>query len=259
MTKLMMFYNNITPLSRETHKKWKFKATTDYAFAKDVHLTPLAGSEFAIASRNYPIVFASNKDDQNKENFFPVAILSLIESKNFFVDAANRWLENAYIPAFIRRYPFMLAGKADAEELSVCVDTESKMFNEFLGTELFNDDGSVSPFLEDRIRFLNGFKGEMERTQQFVTKLVDSELLVKKTLEVTSANGQNARLQDFWMVDEEKFNKMNGDQLVKFHRKGFLSWIVIHLLSLNNLPPLLNNQMKNQPIAAPKADKTETH
>lgn len=255
----MMFYNNITPLSRETHRKWKFKPTADYAFAKDVHLTPLAGSEFAIASRNYPIVFASNKDDNNKENFFPVAILSLIENKNFFVDAANRWLENAYVPAFIRRYPFMLAGKADAEELAVCVDTDSKMFNEILGAELFNDDGSVSQFLEDRIRFLNGFKGEMERTQQFVTMLESSELLVKKSLEVTSANGQNARLQDFWMVDEEKFNKMNGDHLAKFHKKGFLTWIVIHLLSLNNLPPLLNNQVKKQPMSASKTEKAETN
>ena len=261
MPTVMLFYKNIVPISRETHKKLKFSAPKNLDFAANTHWVPLAGEEFYQAALNYPILFMGAEDKEGKITYTAVAMLGLANDENDYLDKDKKWRPDTYIPAFVRRYPFVLAGAPDQKELTVCFDSESGMFNEVEGIDLFNSDGSVSPFMEDRINFLNAFKNSMEQTSKFLETIAKMGLFKKQSIDIRSQSGQTARLENFWIIDTEKFNKLSGDQLAKLHKQGFLGWIFAQLMSMNNLPSLMNlhlAHMKNA-ITAPKSaisDKT---
>ncbi|MHC5305970.1 SapC family protein [Bartonella sp. LJL80] len=246
MTTVMLFYKNIQPISREGHKKLKFNPPSHAAFAANTHWVPLAGEEFYQAALTYPILFMGVENGEGKMSYTSVALLGLANNSNDFLDKEKSWQVDTYIPAFVRRYPFILAGAPDQQELSVCIDTESGMFNELTGVDLFNSDGSISPLMEERINFLNSFKNSMEQTSQFVDMLAKMDLLVKESVNIRNTAGQSARLEDFWVVDAKKFNKLSGDQLAKLHKRGFLGWIFSHLMSMNNLPHLLSLRVAHQ-------------
>jgi len=54
------------------------------------------------AARTYPIVFSAAAPT------VPFAVVGLRENENLFVDATGNWRDDAYIPAYVRRYPFCL-------------------------------------------------------------------------------------------------------------------------------------------------------
>ena len=261
MPTVMLFYKNIVPISRETHKKLKFNAPKNLEFAANTHWVPLAGEEFYPAALNYPILFMGAEAKDGHITYTAVAMLGLANDENDYLDKDKKWRSDTYIPAFVRRYPFVLAGTPEQKELTVCFDSESGMFNEVEGIDLFNSDSSISPFMEDRINFLNAFKNSMEQTTKFLETIAKMGLFKKQSIDIRSQSGQTARLENFWIIDTEKFNKLTGDQLAKLHKQGFLGWIFAQLMSMNNLPSLMNlhlAHMKNA-ITAPKTailDKT---
>ncbi|WP_297322913.1 SapC family protein [uncultured Bartonella sp.] len=239
MTTVMLFYKNIVPISRETHKKLKFSAPANAAFAANTHWVPLAGEEFYLAALSYPILFMGNETPDGKIGYTAVALLGLANNENDYLDHDNKWRADTYIPAFVRRYPFVLAGTPDQKELTVCFDSDSGMFNEVEGIDLFNSDDSVSPFLENRINFLNNFKTGMEQTEKFLETIEKMGLLKKQSIDIRAQTGQSARLENFWMIDTEKLDKLPGDQLAKLNKRGFLGWIFAQLMSMNNLTNLM--------------------
>ncbi|RME66582.1 MAG: hypothetical protein D6782_04055, partial [Alphaproteobacteria bacterium] len=110
-------YRNLVPLSPSRHGDLSFRPTGDFKFARSLNAVPLMAEEFPLAQRNYPIMFTYGKVVQ------PLAILGLKDGENMFVNEAGEWQENAYIPAYVRRYPFLLARlRPDDERLSLCID-----------------------------------------------------------------------------------------------------------------------------------------
>ncbi|WP_317993963.1 SapC family protein [Bartonella gliris] len=240
MANVMLFYKDITPINKVSHKNLKFAPPSDMSFAKDTHWVPLASSEYFQAALHYPILFMCAEDEQKKKHYTSAALVGLSNDENDYITSDKSWEKNTYVPAFVRRYPFVLAQFKDEKELSVCFDQQSGMFNEVTGTELFNSDGSISPFMEERIRFLESFKIAMEKTAEFIDALVEMDLLSQKSINVKNDKGLSAQLEHFWVVDEEKLNKLSAHQLAKLHKNGFLGLIFAHLMSTNNLLKILS-------------------
>lgn len=243
MANVMLFYKNIIPINKITHKNLKFTLQNDMSFAQKTHWVPLANSEYFTAALDYPILFMSAQDEQNKRHYTSIALVGLSNNENDYITTNKNWKKDTYIPAFVRRYPFVLAQIPNEKELSVCFDQGSGMFNEVEGIDLFNADGAVSPFLEERIQFLEKFRIAMDKTSEFIETLANMELLSEKSINVTNDKGHSAQLEHFWIVDEEKLNKLSASQLAKLHKNGFLGCIFAHLMSMNNLLKILS--MKN--------------
>ncbi|WP_455480656.1 SapC family protein [Bartonella sp. B12(2025)] len=246
MANVMLFYKDITPINKVFHKNLKFSPPSNMSFAKDTHWIPLASSEYFQAALDYPILFMSAEDEQKKRHYTSAALVGLSNDENDYIASDENWKTNTYIPAFVRRYPFVLAQIKNEKELSVCFDQQSGMFNEITGTELFNSDGSVSPFMEERIRFLESFKIAMEKTAEFIDTLVEMDLLSQKSINVKNDQGLSAQLEHFWIVDGEKLNKLSAHQLAKLHKNGFLGLIFAHLMSTNNLLKILSLKGEKQ-------------
>lgn len=246
MTTLLL-YKDIKALNRDEHKTLKIKSADDCTFAAGTHLVPLAGLEFFQAARHYPILFIGEGNQAT-----PIALLGLSEGHNAFLDAKAQWQANTYVPAFVRRYPFVLAQEGD-ESFTVCFDAAYSGWNDQEGRELFSGSGENSDYLNEMIQFLQNFTGEMERTRAFVARLNELELLVPRTLQLTHASGETFVLRDFLAVDEQRFVALTDEQVLQLHKDGFLGWIYAHLMSLGNANQLFQAFLATkqaEPVAA---------
>lgn len=236
MTNTMLLYKDVTALSRDLHRSLRLKPTDRFGHAAATHWVPLGGVEFFRAALYYPIVFV-----QEKDKFAPVALLSLQPGHNGYLDKEGKWREHAYIPAFVRRYPFVLADTgAKNGELTVCIDRTWAGWNESEGQQLFTPEGKNTPFLDEMMKFMDSFRVEMQRTADFMETIARLGLLVQRTLTIRGAEGQALQLKDIHMIDEQKLGALKAQDLYKLNQSGTLGWIFAHLMSLANLPPLLS-------------------
>lgn len=231
---IMLFYQRAVALDRERHQNLKLALNADhFAFASATNSVLLAGIEFVEALRDYPIVFVGKEGGP----FTAAALVGLAADSNLMVDSAGQWEPGTYIPAFIRRYPFVLAGADDAESLTVCIDEAYTGLNEAHGEALFGAGRTATPYLDRMVDFLQQFHTEMKRTSVFADRLAQLGLLVNKAVTVERAGSQQL-LEGFWVVDEARLNALDDATVLELVRSGFMTWITAHLISLGNVSRL---------------------
>ena len=244
----LLFYDNPVALNKEAHQKIKVKAgDSNYAFAKATNSVVLAGVEFTEAAKEYPIVFA-----QAGDNLIPVALLGLRNEENLFIDEKDGW-DARYIPAFVRRYPFVLAGGAEDNQQVVCIDEGFSGFNDKDGEALFEDDGEPSPFLQKALEFLEEYQRQYVRTGQFIKRLQDNDLLQSLNAKIDLVDGQQFSLSGLLIVDEKKLLALSDEKALEFFKSGELAWVYCHLMSLGNMSAMVDKIAKVVAKPAKKA------
>lgn len=230
----MIFYQQAVALNRERHQKLKIQIKPDhFSFAAKTNSVLLAMSEFADASRDLPIVFVGKPDGP----FTVAALVGLADSENLMVGDKGDWETGTYIPAFIRRYPFVLAGADNAESLTVCIDEAYSGLGNSEGDALFSDEGKETDYLNNIVEFLRLFHAEMSRTSAFAGKVAELGLLTQKMITI-EYDGNKKVLDGLWVVDEAKLNALDDAKALELLRSGFMGLIYAHLLSLNNVSRL---------------------
>ncbi|MDZ7736348.1 MAG: SapC family protein [Gammaproteobacteria bacterium] len=166
MSNLPLFYQNVVPLNREKHGDWRIEPTNSYAFAAKTNSIYIAAVEFSRAVREYPIVFGKGTEG----NVFPVALLGLKNNQNVFVDGKGNWRAD-YIPAYVRRYPFILAETSQNGEstFTVCLDEDYSGFTQDgkKGQPLFDSNGEQTDLLRHSMDFLKEYQGHIQITTAF--------------------------------------------------------------------------------------------
>lgn len=232
----VLFYERPVPLNREGHKDLRIKPIDSAAFAAKTHSVPLTVGEFGPAARDFPILFGGN----NVEEAGPLAMLGLKQFENVFVDADGKWEQGAYIPAFVRRYPFILAEKpegAEGDDFTVFLDEAYPGFGTEEGDRLFNEDGSDTDTLKNAVRFLGEFQEHVKRTQAFTRRLRELDLLEERTIQIKDGD-RNMVINGLFVVNEEKLRKLDEKVAAELLADGSLGWIYAHLLSLANIDRL---------------------
>ncbi len=232
----VLFYERPVPLNREGHKDLRIKPIDSAAFAAKTHSVPLTVGEFGPAARDFPILFGGN----SVEEAGPLAMLGLKQFENVFVDADGKWEQGAYIPAFVRRYPFILAEKpegAEGDDFTVFLDEAYPGFGTEEGDRLFNDDGSDTDTLKNAVRFLGEFQEHVKRTQAFTRRLRELDLLEERTIQIKDGD-RNMVINGLFVVNEEKLRKLDEKVAAELLADGSLGWIYAHLLSLANIDRL---------------------
>lgn len=231
----MLFYERAVALNRERHQKLRLEpAAAHFAFAAKTNAILLASTELPEAARDYPIVFVGTAGGP----FTLAALVGLRKDENLLVDSAGQWDANSYVPAFARRYPFVLAEGEDKSILTVCVDETYPGLNEERGETLFDENGKETPYLKRVLDFLRAFHADMTRTRDFAARLNALGLLVSKvvTIEQQRAGATERQVvEGLWIVDEDKLRGIDDARAVELFRNGYLGWIYAHLLSLGNV------------------------
>jgi hypothetical protein len=237
---LPIFYNNLEPLSSQTHAKFKARMVDKAPFLSKNHAVPLTVDEFAMAQRHFPIVFSAGNDP------VPLALMGLNEGVNVFVDDEGKLTDPVYVPAYIRRYPFLLAKlRPDNDELSLCFDPTADAVGEFDEGQALFEDGKPSEATQEILRFAEQFEQAGQRTGQFMKELGDSGLLIDGEVAIQPNDSDKPFIyRGFKMVSEEKLREVRGDQLRKWSQSGLLALIYAHMFSLGLMREIFAKQMQ---------------
>jgi SapC len=248
---LPIFYKGLEPLSSSVHANFKTRSAQAAPFLAQAHAVPITIDEFVSAQRHYPIVFSVG------DNPVPLALMGLNEGVNVFVDDEGKLLGETYVPAYVRRYPFMLARlRPDAEELSLCFDSSSDLVGAFdEGNPLF-EDGKPSETTNAILKFCEEFEISAQRSNAFVKELKDAQLLIDGEVAIQPSNSDQPFIyRGFQMVSEEKLRELRGDELRKFNQNGILPLIMAHMFSLPQIREVFGKQVQQgkgpQPAGSP--------
>lgn len=232
----LLFYDKPVTLNREAHKHLKMRAVPSFAYAAKTNSVPLTGNEFAHAARQIPILFVQD----GRGGASPIALLGLRTDENLFVEADGRW-SGQYIPAFIRRYPFVLIEREKpTPTITVGIDEGFPGFNKDEGEPLFDAEGKDAAPLKRAMEFLGVYQVEAKKTVDFMAELKRLDLLVPRALNIEPKAGAKYKMDGFSVVDEMRLQKLGDEDAGKLVRSGFMGWIYMHLLSMNNMAELSN-------------------
>jgi hypothetical protein len=240
-----IFYQRPVALNRERHRQLRLTVSPDhFLFAARTNAVPIASSEFAEVARDYPIVFVGGETGPINV----AALVGLRQDENLMVDEQGRWASGCYIPAFARRYPFILARTGADQPLTVCVDEVYKGLSNAFGEPLFDELGVETLLMKRVLDFLRSFHAESEQTMQFAQRLRELGLLVPKVIQIDRA-GHKQTLQGLWTVDESRLRGIADERVVELFHAGYLAWISAHLLSLGSLARLVARLDQHSQIA----------
>ena len=245
---LPIFYNGLEPLSSELHANYKVKPADAAPFLSNQHAIPLTVEEFPLVQRYMPIVFSSGAES------VPIALMGLNEGVNVFVDAGGKLVEdNLYVPAYVRRYPYMLARlRPDADELSLCFDPTSPTIGDFDDGEPLFDNGQPTEMTRNILQFNENFEQAAARTGAFMNELRDLGLLMEGEVTIQQdGNEQPFVYRGFQMVNEEKLVDLRGDQLRKISQSGMLPLLYAHLFSLSLMRDIFARQVQQGKMPQP--------
>lgn len=247
---LPLFYQDLQPLSSQEHSKYRARRMDTAPFLMGQHAVPLTVEEFPMVQRRMPIVFSTGDDS------VPLALMGLNEGVNLFVDEDGKWNDpEAYVPAYIRRYPYMLARlRPDSEDLSLCFDPSFGAIGEFDEGELLFEDGQPSETTKAILQFNEQFEQAGQRTQQFMRELKELDLLIDGEVGIQPQGAEQPFVyRGFKMVDEKKLSELRGDQLRKIMQSGMLPLLFAHLFSLGLMRDLFARQMQAGKVPQPEA------
>lgn len=234
---LPLFYKNVQPLHGAAHADWRLR-DGDAAFAADTPFVPIVAGELAAAARDYPVVFASDSAQ-------PLAILGL-ERRNLFIEDGH-WSAGAYVPAYVRRYPFAFVATVNPDGFALALDAGSERVVQACedsgdqGAALF-ENGEPSPLTKQALEFCAAFGREVELTALFTTALKEKDLLIDRRADATLPDGRKLGLDGFQIVDAEKFAALDDETIIAWQRQGILALIHFHLASLDRFRALLDRQ-----------------
>jgi hypothetical protein len=254
---LPLLYTALEPLNSNVHRKMNIRVIEKAPVIATTHAIPATVDEFTLLARHYPIIFAVG------DTPVPLALMGLTEGVNAFLDEDGRALDaNIYIPAYIRRYPFLLAKlQPNTDELSLCFDPTAGAIGEFdEGEPLFEEDGQPSKATKAILEFCEQFEAAGQRTGAFIDDLVKSDLLMDGEVAIQPEGAAQPFIyRGFRMVDEEKLKNLRGDELRKYNQSGLLPLIYAHLFSLAQVRELFARQVAQGkgPVSVPQKEPAE--
>jgi hypothetical protein len=236
---LPLFYNDLIPLQNGPHSAYRTRTTDKAPFFATTHAVPLTIDEFVHAQRNFPIVFSTG------DNSVPLGLFGLNEGVNVFVEADGTLKREIYVPAYVRRYPYLLARLTpEAQELSLCFDPGSGLIGPDGDGQLLFEGERPSEATNSILKFCEDFELSAQRTTAFVKELRDMELLMDGEVSIQSNDQDQPYVyRGFQMVNEEKFRDLRGDELRKINQNGILPLIMAHLFSLSLMRDIFGRQL----------------
>ncbi|HEU5286421.1 MAG TPA: SapC family protein [Sphingomicrobium sp.] len=253
---LPLFYSSLEALNVTQHGKMKIRPVEKVPTIATTHAIPATVDEFALLQRYYPIVFSIG------DNPVPLVLMGLNEGVNVFLNEDGKLHDpTIYVPAYMRRYPFLLARlRPDSDDLSLCFDPTSGAVGDFEDGEPLFDGDQPSQATKAILEFCEQFETAGQRTAAFIEDLKKSGLLMDGEVAIQPEGAEQPFVyRGFQMVDEEKLRELRGDELRKMNQSGMLALIYAHLFSLPQIREVFSRQVMQGkgPMAVPQRATVE--
>jgi SapC len=249
---------NFVPLNRSGHAGKAWRPFNSFSFALAQAVVPLVGAEFGKAAVAMPIAFV-----EHAGGYAPVAVMSPIAGRNFFIGPQGQWL-GAYAPAALRSYPFQLTRVEGVEDSVLCIDEDSGLVIDADGAaeDFFDADGNPSPATKAMLDFLLENERNRTLTDLAVAALVETGLIQPWPLSVKVAD-QITPFNGLFRIDETAMSALDDAYFLKLRKSGALPLAYMQLLSVaqtavleqlnriqDQLVPLTNRQASLDEIFA---------
>ncbi len=230
---LPLFYKKPVVLNAEQHRRSGLADSADFSFARGEIAVPLQISELALAARTYPIVFSDTPQP------VALAVMGIKVGENLFIDKHGKWQENCYIPAYVRRYPFIGMTVEEKGTQILAIDAASDRFIADVSPaqekfRLFDDQGGATELARSAIAFCDAFHQEHLQTLAYCQALQDAGLLSSNQVNIELKDGSRYRLDGFKTIDEKAFRNLPADTVVDWHKKGWLDLTVLYFIAQQN-------------------------
>lgn len=239
---LPLFYQNPVPLDAKKHAKLGLKKNFGFGFTQNINAVPINLIEMPQICHFYPIAFTMDN------NATPVAILGLRDNENLFLRPDNSW-EDSYIPAYIRRYPFIFSELPDSDQLTLCVDFDDNLIEEGGEQAFFDKDGKPSEFSQKALEFCKSYHAAAQQTIEFSKSLVENGLLIERSAKINVGDNKSINFSGFRIIDEQKLQALDEKVFLDWRQKGWLPHIYAHLFSgyaWNRLSQLLGQRLEKE-------------
>jgi hypothetical protein len=238
-----LFYTSPAALDAKKHAKLGLKKGFGFNFTKAINAIPINLIEMPQICHFYPIAFSPD------ENATPVAILGLRDNENLFLDEKGQWEKSTYIPAYIRRYPFIFSEAPGSEQLTLCVDMNDKVVEENSNQPFFDKNGKASALSSNALEFCKSYHAASQQTLAFSQALNKSGLLVERAAQISVAGNRRINFSGFRIIDEAKFAELKDKEFLEWRAKGWLPFIYAHLFAgaqWQRLTFLLNQRLEKE-------------
>ncbi len=251
MTRQLLFYDNVTPISKQRHADWSIDSGRGrFEFARNVNSVPLMATEIPRAASDYTVVFAGRDDA-----IMPVVILGIDGDTNLYVEEDGGW-KARYIPAFVRRYPFVFSRSEDGKTFTLCLDESWDGCNQDgRGERLFDDEGERTEYLQNVLNFVNEYQNQFRLTEAYCNRLKELDLLEPMQAQFTLAGGEKRSLTGFMAVNRKKLKQLPADDLSGLAQSDELELIYNHMHSMNHFAEMLKLAVEQK--EGVKDEKTE--
>jgi len=244
-----LFYKKPAPLDAKKHSKLSLKKNFGFGFTAGVNAVPVNMIEMPQVCHDYPIAFSPD-DAENPGTAIPtpVAIVGLRDNENLFVDSQGNWDTNSYIPAYIRRYPFIFSEIPGTDKLTLCVDATDEIVEESDTQPFFDAEGKPSALANNALDFCKSYHAAAQQTIEFSKALANADILIQREAQINIGDNKRINFSGFRIIDEQKFAELDDDTFLDWRDKGWLPFVYAHLFSgtqWTKLSRLLNERLRD--------------
>ena len=222
---LPLFYTDPAPLDAQAHARLGLKDNFGMAFTTQVNAVPVNLIEMPQLCHAYPIAFSPDG------NATPVALLGLRDGENLFLGRNGEWQKDTYVPAYIRRYPFIFSEVPDSDQLTLCIDRNDAIVGDKYDAKFFDGQGKPTQLAQNALEFCKSYHAAAQATLEFSKALAASGLLVDRQAEINVGDGRRINFGGFRIVDEQKLAELDDDKFLEWREQGWLPFLYAHLFS----------------------------
>jgi hypothetical protein len=228
---LPQFFSRVVPLSRTAHGELGLHPL-NCSFAATSPLIPLAAVEFASAAANYPLAFTGSDPAR------PVCVVGALPGINLQVDASGAWRYGHYIPAAVRRFPFItIAGRDDPGTMRVGLEEGTPLLDPAAPDKLF-ENGEMTTLCSERVQFAAQVAAEFARTEALCDTL-PSDLLMPARNVAPSRLAVRSVIRDLRVIDPKRLSALPDTLRAEWQVNGWLAALEAHAASAQNWARLL--------------------
>lgn len=247
---LPLFYKAPRPIHAGRHARFGVRKSADMGFAAETNIIPVGLGEFATAAKFYPIVFGAEAPHM------PVIICGMRNGQNAFVTDRKDWAEHCYVPAYVRRYPFIFMEMNEPNQMILCVDEESGLVSEGGDLPFFDADGKQTETIDQALQFCRMYHQQHQATQKFVEALTEHGLLTENKTEIRVGDNRRIELKGYLIVDVAKFDALDAEIFLDWRKRGWLAPIYFHMQSGTSWPYLVQQSIARARERAGDGDRT---
>jgi len=241
---LPLFFSKVVGVNPAQHGGLRLDRAAGYGFAAKAASIPLGLGEFGLVARHYPIVFAAGPVPA------AVALVGLNERGNLFVDEAGAWRADAYVPAYLRAWPFIFVEDPARNTTFVGMEEGAACLATGQGAALF-EDGKPTAVLSEAVQFCATFRDNLTAAAAMARALDEAGLLQEEEATVTFSAGGSSRVRGFKAIRPDRLDQVSDETFLDWRRRGWLGAIYAHLHSAANWARLIDLA-----AARPREDQT---